>query len=209
MEQDFELGDISLQPTVHIYASLILTLAHSWDKHKARKAYAILSNMHHLYENGLNTLSKSNVYTYNAVLNACAYTHGYEENTNDAFKIACKTFDRIQKNEYDKPNHITYGTFLKVCLILLPDLDTQKTIINALFKKNCLEGQLGEVVLRQLRASASQNMIHDLLTPGINGEDELVSDLTNIRTGDSPKNWSRNVREKKGRWRDSTTISLI
>lgn len=145
--------------------------------------------MKKLYQAG-NKKLKPNVVVANAVMNACAYTTGDGPERNRAVEIAHTILKDLETGGYGKPDQVTYGTFLKVCFNQMPECSTRDQIVRMIFQKCCKDGQVGSLVLQQMRATASPQMYSELV-----GED-IDSDH---RMQDLPKEWWCNVVE--GKWR--------
>lgn len=225
MEERFASSrDPSFQPNVLTYTSVINAWGRSEKKGKAEQALRVLNHMKDRYENGGATMARPNVYAYNAVLNACAYTFGDSTEKVEAFRIACFVFDECRKNskiEYRsgtrnkhfnasllKTNHVTYGTFLRCCACLMPkdEIIQQRTLVEAIFRKCCQEGQVGKYVLDQLLLAAPEDLYWSLMNEGLVGEkqqdrwNDTRSRRTwrqKVRVEDLPKRWTRNVRERR------------
>ena len=147
--------------------------------------------MTELYEAG-NQSVRPNVVAVNAVMNACAYTsdrHGVKDQ-NRAMEIAHMRLKELENSSYGSPDQITYGTFLKVCANQMPDCDTRRQLIRVLFKKCSQEGQVGNMVLNELRHMGPPDLYEQLVERPIQ-EDIKMEDL--------PAEWWCNVVE--GKWR--------
>ena len=141
------------------------------------------------YEGG-NTSLRPNVVAVNAVMNACAYTSGDVMAQNRAMEIAHKRFRDLEGSTFGSPDQVTYGTFLKVCANQMPDCSTRQQIIEVIFKKCVRDGQVGNLVLQQLRAMGPASLFRRLVGREI--EDD-------IRMEDLPSEWWCHVVE--GKWR--------
>ena len=148
------------------------------------------------YEAG-NTSVKPNVVAFNAVINACAYTNGDTEEQNRAMEIAHKQLKLLETSDYGSPDQVTYGTFLKVCANQMPDCETRQQIITVIFKKCVRDGQVGNLVLQQLKAMGPPSLFLRLTGREIE-EDIKMEDL--------PHEWRGNVVE--GKWRRRRNLHL-
>ena len=149
-----------------------------------------------LYEAGNKSL-KPNVVAFNAVINACAYTNGDIEEQNKAMEIAHKQLKLLEASSYGNPDQVTYGTFLKVCANQMPDCATRQQIIEVIFKKCVQNGQVGNLVLQQLKAMGPAHLYESLV-----GQDYD----TDIRMDAIPPEWRANVVE--GKWRRRRNLHL-
>jgi len=89
------------------FNQVINAFAKSNEKLKALKARSILNSMKPV--NKEESFVEPNVYTYNAVLNACAYSYGDSEERRAVFNIASKTLADLSHSDQYKPDSITYG----------------------------------------------------------------------------------------------------
>jgi hypothetical protein len=140
------------------------------------------------FETGKKNL-KPNIVAVNAVINACAYTSG-EVHGNRAMEIAHKYLKLLETSDFGSPDQITYGTFLKVCSNQMPDCSTRQQIMEVVFKKCIRDGQLGNIVLQQMKAMGPSDVYRNLVGRGIDEE---------IKITDLPHDWWCNVVE--GKWR--------
>lgn len=141
------------------------------------------------YKNGRKNL-KPNVVAVNAVMNACAYTSGDVPEQNRAMEIAHQQLKDLENFDYGSPDHVTYGTFLKVCANQMPDCSTRQQIMEVIFKKASQSGQVGNLVLQQLRVMGPPELYYYLLERDINDD---------VKMEELPREWWCNVVE--GKWR--------
>ncbi len=163
--------------------------ARSQQPGKAERANNLFRAMVQAYEDG-NASLKPNVIAVNAVMNACAYTSGDVMAQNRAMEIAHKLFKDLESSKYGSPDQVTYGTFLKVCANQMPDCSTRQQIIDVILKKCIRDGQVGNLVLQQLKAMGPPSLYYKLIGRAI--EDD-------IRMEDLPIEWWSHVVE--GKWR--------
>lgn len=145
--------------------------------------------MSKLYEEG-NINLRPNVVAVNAVMNACAYTGGDVHDQSRAMDIAHKRLSELEKSSYGKPDQVTYGTFLKVCANQMSDCDNRQQVIEIIFKKCCRDGQVGNLVIQQLKTMGPPELYERLVGRHVE-EDVNMSEL--------PHEWTCNVVE--GKWR--------
>ena len=156
---------------------------------KAEHANHLFETMVKSYKEG-NTKLKPNIVIVNAVINACAYTYGDMDEQQKAMEIAHNQLRNLESGDYGSPDHLTYGTFLKVCANQMEDCDTRRQITEVIFKKCVRDGQLGNLVLQQLKAMGPPDTYFNLVGHDIND---------NITVDDLPNEWHKNVVE--GKWR--------
>jgi len=175
-------------PDVVTYSTIITTYARSNKPQKAKHAITLLQKMIKSYDAG-NTNAKPSIYTFNACLNACAYTTHRSEK-NNAFLIAITTLLSLEK--YTKPDHVTYGTLLRAFSNLLSeDDDRRNRVTESVFTQCRKEGMVGSLVIQQMKFAASPDVFRQLV-----GRD-IFDD--GIRTSSLPAKWSRNVRERQAK----------
>ena len=137
MEELYADGYDSVRPCARAYSIVISTIARSRKKGKSLKAQEILHRMESEYRKG-NISARPTVYSYNAVLNAAAYTpRGDEREQEDAFKVACLTFDQLRMSDYLEPTHVSYGTFLKAIQSHMPSSDLRDNLVKRIFRRCC------------------------------------------------------------------------
>jgi len=174
-------------PDVISYTSVVSSYARSDVPGKAKAAQQILNRMVDAHKAG-NKGAKPTIFTFNAVLNACAFTFDQKEKV-DAFIVAVSTLVIIPK--FAKPDHTTYGTLLKAWCNLIPKDDDRRTrAVNSVFRQCCRDGQVGSMVLQQLKYAASPELYRTLI-----GKDITVE----VNISNFPPQWSRNVKERNGK----------
>jgi hypothetical protein len=147
--------------------------------------------MKELYEAG-NKHLRPNVVAYNAVMNACAFTNGDTRESNRAVEIAHGVLRDLESSEFGTPDQVTYGTFLKVCANQMPECDSRDKVVEALFQKCCKDGQVGNMVLQQLKSVVKDE--HYLRLTG-------RASWENVQIEELPAEWWCNVVEGKRRRR--------
>eukprot|EP00537_Pseudo-nitzschia_pungens_P008232 CAMPEP_0172364074 /NCGR_PEP_ID=MMETSP1060-20121228/7286_1 /TAXON_ID=37318 /ORGANISM="Pseudo-nitzschia pungens, Strain cf. cingulata" /LENGTH=624 /DNA_ID=CAMNT_0013086995 /DNA_START=483 /DNA_END=2357 /DNA_ORIENTATION=- len=191
MTRLYEEGNDAVRPDAHSFTTVINAFARSNQlKDKAERANNLFRAMRDAYEkNPKMSHLKPSVVAVNAVMNACAYTSpGDIVEQNRAMEIAHNLFKVLE--DYGSPDQITYGTFLKVCANQMPDCSTRQQIMEVIFQNSARNGQVGNLVIQQLRAMGPPELYYRLTGHHIEEE---------IRTRDLPKEWWCNVVE--GRWR--------
>ena len=181
---------LSLIFVVSVVLCLLTAFARSQMPGKAERANNLFRFMKESYENGTNPNLRPNVVAVNAVMNACAYTSGDVREQNRAMEIAHRQLKDLESSNFGSPDQITYGTFLKVCKEQMPDCSTRQQITEVIFRKSARDGQVGHLVLQQLKAMGPRELYYNLVGHDIE-EDIKMEDL--------PQDWWRNVVE--GKWR--------
>ena len=188
MEDFHSEGYESVRPCARAYSIVISTIARSRKRDKAVKAQEMLRRMESEYVKG-NVVARPTVYSYNAVLNAAAFTSGDERDQEEAFRVACLTFDELRMSEYLQPTHVSYGTFLKAIRKLMPDSEMREKLVTSVFRRCCKEGLVGDMVLREMKALSSPDFYQSLL------------EGYGTKLGIPPKSFSANVVERDYEWR--------
>lgn len=199
----YNAGDNNLvKPNDKSYNTVINAISKSKNTAKAQRALRILRRMDKLYQAGVNKEARPNEVTYTAVLNSCAFPAVVDEKTRrKALHTAIFTLDELKSSRYGHPNQITYGTFFKVCANLLSgdkDDELGRAIIAEAFQQCCKDGQVGEMVLANLRNAAPRELYHELVVEGANLSRTRISSRR-VTVDDLPEAWRSNVRDE--RWR--------
>ena len=179
---------------ISIYPKISTAWARSQQSGKAEIANTLFKELEHRYRTSGNNAQhlKPGVVVVNAVLNACAYTSiGDMKEQNRAMEIAHKRLNELEKSDYGSPDQITYGTFLKVCANQMPDCHTRQQIIEVIFSKCRADGQVGNLVLQEMRNMGPPDLFYRLIGRDIDDPELKVQDL--------PQEWRCNVVE--GKWR--------
>jgi len=194
-----EGGDRSANPDVMSFTTVINAFSKSKFPRKARQARDLLRRMKSLYEEKGQERMKPNVFVYAAVLNACAYTFGREEEKEEALKIGIETYEELQSLSSlgIETNHVAYGSFLRVCRRLMPEDSRRNHFITRAFKQCCSDGQVGEYVLKQLRAVPK--LYATLLQA-------YIVDGGEVSYRDLPESWTCNVKDKRRKWKSDEPV---
>ena len=183
MNAFYQEGHDSVRPCVRAYSIVLNIIARSRLKSKAIVAQELLHKMEAEYRGG-NSACRPNVYSYNAVLNAAAFSGREEGEHEDAFRVACLTFDELRMSDYLEPSDVSYGTFLKAIYHLMPESDVRDNLVKGLFRKCCRDGLVSNFVLKEMTSLATPDLYQSLLKGNTNNY------------GNLPKTWSCNVREQ-------------
>ena len=133
------------------------------------------------------------VVIYNAIINACAYTIGDISEQRRAMEIAHLMLQDVDKSPYANADQVTYGTFLKVCENQMPPSDTRRQLVNVVFKKCIKDGQMGKLVLEQLKSILTPEQFEEMIGFSMVDHTKGWKDL--------PLEWRCNVIEGKKRRR--------
>ncbi|KAL3937696.1 MAG: hypothetical protein SGBAC_007244 [Bacillariaceae sp.] len=178
----------SVRPDVHSFCTVINAWGRSQKAGKAEHANDIFESMVKQYKNGNKNL-KPNIVIINAVINACAYTYGDWDEHQRAMEIAHNHLKLLETSDYGIADHLTYGSFLKVCANQMEESDARRQIAEVIVKKCIRDGQFGNLVLQQLQRMGPPETYQALV--GHSMEED-------IRLEDLPSSWHSNVVE--GKW---------
>lgn len=211
--------DDEMKPNAQSYTITMNAWAKSRSFGKAKRTRDLLTQMEKAYKAG-NRDVKPNVFAYTAVvsyresfhisalytlshishlphsplqLNACAFTVGDLLETKDALQIASSTYKELIASTYDKPNAVTFATFLRVCLNLIPEGESQSSAIMSVFKKCCEYGQVNQLILDIATKSLDDERLSRIMgLEVVNGRVSLSS---------LPSQWKCNAKETYNRKR--------
>lgn len=198
-------------PNIVTYTAVIMAWARSpLDNIKAQYALKTLKRINEKFkQTGDENSFRPNLYTYNAVLNACATSKNIPaENQEKVTKIMFAVFKALEqqaaKTKQDYPSHITYGILLKGIMNLMPLSDSRDDVVRAIFEKCCRDGQVDTGVIKQLLVSASGELYQQILNSCFENDDDgsngkrlsqnQLNDPDTVVQDILPKNWSRNVK---------------
>uniref|UniRef100_A0A7S2HPY4 Pentacotripeptide-repeat region of PRORP domain-containing protein n=1 Tax=Helicotheca tamesis TaxID=374047 RepID=A0A7S2HPY4_9STRA len=199
----YEAGNEDVKPDGFAYNTVIKAVAQSQNEGKAQKALRILRQMDKLYQAG-NKETRPCEFTYTTVLNSCAFsfTVGDQLTKRKALDTAIFTLEELQESQYCSPNHVTYGMFLKACATLMAaDDERRRIVVEPVFLQCCRDGQVGALVLSQLRDAAPADLYEKLL------DDIGVQLGDRVTINDIPVEWRCNVQEKKRPWQSRSVGS--
>ena len=224
-------GNANAKPTVQVYNAVLNTISRSkeegdGDKEdnagKAQKAKELLSQLRNSEEPEM----KPNLRSYNLVMSACAFSRCSTSTSRastkakaNVCKIAIETFNELRSDNSSvddisgplKPDHITYGMFLKVCGKFMPktkrhtldddddddDMDSstpgvssnkRENVIENIFRKCCADGMVNEFVISEFSKAASKDLRMKMLG---------TYDVRGMKMKDLglPVEWSKNAVE--------------
>ena len=196
MWEEYESKNIEIMPDAFAYNTVISAISKSEKEDKAQKALRLLRKMDKLYRAGQNKGARPNEFTYTTVLNSCAFSKiGGQNAKRKAMDTAIFTLEELQVSPYGNPNHVTYGMFLKAANNLIPTSDKMKRryVVEPVFLQCCKDGQVGEIVLKELKLAAPEIYTHYLGKIRISG--------SKIRMEDLPRAWTMNVKNQRHVWK--------
>mmetsp|Transcript_4409 Transcript_4409/g.10650 ORF Transcript_4409/g.10650 Transcript_4409/m.10650 type:complete len:890 (-) Transcript_4409:3339-6008(-) len=156
MEKRRELGMLS--PNERVYTCVIRALTKAEVPGLHKKAHLVLQRMRSLANEG-NPKVEPNVFTYNAVLNACAKCVNIDSIPNaEAFQTAVRVVTELR--EAVTPDHVTFANMIN-CSNLLSTDSQQKTkdkFITTTFKLCCESSNVNNFFIRDLSRAASVDL---------------------------------------------------
>jgi hypothetical protein len=186
-----EKKDESFKPNPVTWNAAVNAWAKSRVFGKANRAKAVLDRMVKMYESDKDE-AKPNTFVYTAVVNAAAYTIGDSTEKTNAFRIATNTFTDLEKSNYGKPNHVTFGAYMTACRNLIPEGDSRASTVTVVFKKCCQVGMVNEMVLQRVQSALSTDQLRVLFEKSVSPDGAI--DINNL-----PTEWRRNVNDKTPR----------
>eukprot|EP00542_Grammatophora_oceanica_P013349 CAMPEP_0194041452 /NCGR_PEP_ID=MMETSP0009_2-20130614/13359_1 /TAXON_ID=210454 /ORGANISM="Grammatophora oceanica, Strain CCMP 410" /LENGTH=572 /DNA_ID=CAMNT_0038684967 /DNA_START=53 /DNA_END=1771 /DNA_ORIENTATION=+ len=175
-----------LKPNVHCYTAAIHAWSHSWEYNKARRAYQILHHMRVVAE------IKPTIVAYTAVLNACK-SPAEDIECEHAFQVARLVMEELRWDEHVQPNFLTYATFLHVvATTTYEDSEQREKIIRVTWREACKDGQVGCIVLENLRMAASNELYQELLGPVMKPDP-----VDGVPVVHLPFEWGKNVKGER------------
>ena len=187
-----------LEPSERVYTSFIRAMAKAHVPKLAHNSNVLLKRMDDLSRIGNNTSLRPTVFTYNAVLRACAESDGIEgADSLEAFKIAIQVFNELRslssKQQELGPDHVSFGNMLS-CAPLIPDGEQKDALIRSTFQLCCRSGYVNNLVLRDLRSVASRSLWEQVLR---------CPPETEVGIDQLPASWSRRASVKQQRKNDA------
>lgn len=150
-------------PNERVYTSIIRAIAKEGKPGMAKKAQTIVRRMQQLYERGNNSVLPT-VFTYNAVLKACAHSVPLDENERrTAFNTAIGAFNVLRSSDDLIPDHVTYSALIK-CSHLLPEGEQRDNLIKATFNQCVNNDKMNDFFVRDLEDYGSDELSRQLLS---------------------------------------------
>ena len=187
-----EYGISDVRPDSITFHGVINAISRSQRRDKGQAALRMLRKMDKMYRAG-NKDARPTHHTYTSVLNSCAFTFESDLRLNQkALDTAIFTLEELQESKYGSPDHVTYSMFLKACHNLIPsDEDLRRrTVIEPVFLQCVKDGQVCDMVLKQLRTAAPEDLFEELVG-------SVTTQGTTVRVEDLPREWRCNVRARR------------
>lgn len=186
----YNSGDEQVAPNEKTFNTVINAISKGPYHDKAQKALRVLRRMDRLYQAGYKE-AKPDEITYTSVLNSCAFPASLDSKTKrKAFDTAVFTWEELKISQYANANDVTFGTFIRACSNLLnEDEETLRQVLGDAFQQCKEAGQVGEIVLCNLRTAAPLDLYEELLSEAT-AKDKVVG------VEDLPFTWRRNIAHK-------------
>eukprot|EP00563_Minutocellus_polymorphus_P010842 CAMPEP_0181073842 /NCGR_PEP_ID=MMETSP1070-20121207/29294_1 /TAXON_ID=265543 /ORGANISM="Minutocellus polymorphus, Strain NH13" /LENGTH=602 /DNA_ID=CAMNT_0023154939 /DNA_START=312 /DNA_END=2120 /DNA_ORIENTATION=+ len=175
----------SVKPNARTYTTLISAWAKSKDPTKAMQALKVLKKMRSLADGG-DEDAKPTIYTYNAVIDACARCQGLGEQQVEALKIAFAVNKAIKADSDVKANPTTFGNLIKCTKYLIPQGDERNTIATAVFESAIKAGLANSAVVREMLSAADRDAFDKVAG-------DLLDTFGHVSYADIPSAWKRNA----------------
>jgi hypothetical protein len=185
----------AVSPDERVFTSFIKALTKGKVSGLYKKSELILKRMHSLSEGeGSSKLCRPTIFTYNAVLNACAESANIDDTPlQEAFQTSLRVFTKLREDIAWDPDHITYGNLIR-CADLLPSSSQQESkdkFITHTFKLCCESGHVNNYFVRDFCGVASKDLWTSLT--GFSYDDDVELDLEDATTllEQLPTSWQR------------------
>jgi hypothetical protein len=186
-----------VQPTERVYTTFIKAMVKARAPQLLRKVTALVRRMHELYESNNADSMRPTIFTYNAVLAACAAIGEYDDDENDkdrdeALALAVRTLHTIRSEYIETMDSTTLSRLLQ-CAVLLrrPDDGNKRTQwLASTFRLACEHGLVNTVVLADFQQLAPIELWRKTFRGIV--DDEVVVDESIL-----PPAWTQNVRRSR------------
>jgi pentatricopeptide repeat protein len=170
----------SFYNVIQAYNAAMAAMSRARDPKKAVRSKQLMDRMKEQYKSGDDSFAPT-LFSYQSLLNSCAFTTGEPEDKLAAFQIAVDALKELRESDYLEPDSSAYGLFLRACANLMPPSRKRDAVIENVFLKCCKDGFLSQNVLEEFENGASEELqlkvIGGFLEDGVQ----------------PPEEWSRNV----------------
>ncbi|KAL3783214.1 hypothetical protein ACHAW5_004684 [Stephanodiscus triporus] len=188
VEQSSE--EYNFTPSTVSYSTVINAFARASGKDygglpAVKKAKELYDSLIDQMKNGV--VHGADPFANSCLLNCCANVYGSLSEKKEALVIAIHAFEDMKKRPelHGEPNHVTFGTMMKVCVRLSSDDAEKHRLMEHLFVQACKRGNCSKAVLGQfIRHTPSQLNMKVILTLG--GTKREI-----------PHSWYRNVSRRQ------------
>jgi hypothetical protein len=183
-------GKDAIVPDVISFASVLDAWAKSKEPNKGARSQELLLRQLAMFEATKNETLRPTAYTYNAVLNACAFSAmgTTPDEKREALRIAVQTFSSM-RHSVTPLDTVTYGNMLKCLANLMPDGEIRSTMALQIFDKCIDDGLVGTLVWSEVRRVVPAEQLAQ--TYRLNGH------IGSIQVRDLPRRWKKSNRFDK------------
>jgi len=150
------------KPNAHCYNACIHAIAKSQKSGKAKKCRDVLQRMIAARDGGFRESAPSLI-TYSTIINACAFTHGDEEDQKEAFDLARTCFQTLLESSEIEPCASCFTNFFHVITRHLKHGAIRDQFAEAVFLEGCKRGKISKQVLHNFR-KASPSVANRILS---------------------------------------------
>jgi hypothetical protein len=169
-----------IQPDTILFNTVMGLWAKAGTPGAYRKAKSILDQQMTLYQTTHDVALKPDVFGLTSVLSSCAAEPIERQH---AFRVAMAVYKQYFSTLKIAPNHVSYGTMMKVGKKLLsPGKHDRNRFLRQIFADAVQAGCVGDMVVSKLREAASPDVYRELLQG--HSRKQL------------PHEWTRNVQEQ-------------
>jgi hypothetical protein len=169
-----------IQPDTILFNTVMGLWAKAGTPSAYRKAKLILDQQMKLYQTTQDVALKPDVFGLTSVISSCAVEPIERQH---AFRVAMAVYKQYFASLQIEPNHVTYGTMIKLVKKLLPPgKQGRNRFLRQIFADAVQAGCVGDMVVSKLREAASPDVYKELLQG--HSRKQL------------PHSWTRNVQEQ-------------
>lgn len=180
----------AIAPDVISFASVLDAWAKSKEPNKGAMCRDLLDQLLEMYKATKRHDLQPTPYTYNAVLNACAFSAmgTTMDEQREALEIAVKTFSSMRKSE-TSPDTVTYGNMLKCMANLMPEGELRSSMALQIFDKCIEDGLVGALAWKEVRRAVPAKQLQQVY--------HLKGVVSNLQVRDLPRKWRKSNRFDK------------
>ena len=187
----------AIVPNERVFTTFIRALTKSKVPGLHKKSDLMLQRMCSLAEGG-NTDVEPTIFTYNAVLNACADSASIEgAPLQEAFETSVRVFTQLRK--VMEPDHVTYANMIRCSNLLPSESSQQEQFLTATFKLCCESGNVNNYLIRDLSRVASKDLWKSLtgFSAASKEEAEVDIEVPSMMLEELPTSWKRKALERQ------------
>ncbi len=177
-------GKEAITPDAISFGSVLDAWAKSKEPHKSARCQDLLDRLLRMYETTNNEALQPTPHTYNAVLNACAFSAmgTSVDEQREALQVAVQTFSSMRKSE-TSPDTVTYGNMLKCLANLMPEGDVRTNMALQIFDKCIDDGLVGGLAWNEVRRAVPAKQLAKVY--------RLKGPIGSIQVRDLPRKWKQ------------------